>query len=227
MSGRTVDDVEDLLAMLVRESDGFINATEICRRAGTQWCQFIQNKKTDTFIKELAIYLHVSEKSLYDSKAGRYGGTWVHPAIATRLAAGLSSAFSVRVSIWLEDLKKRDSTVASEYIVEISNLEADMSNQIETEVRHRLAISLDGQECVIGKFGEIDLVTSTEVIEIKFIKRWTHALGQALAHAKSIPGKVPRVHFFGHSEDFSPGILDHIKLLYDDFLVEITHEVIA
>jgi hypothetical protein len=214
------------LPMLVRGSDGYINATEICRKAGTKVDHFLGNTKMRLFIKELAKYLQVSEDSLLESKCGRYGGTWVHPAIATRLAAGMSSAFGVRVSIWLETLKNRDSKIADEYLTSILDMVADRSKQVERDVRQRLAVTLGGEECVIGQFGEIDLVTATEVIEIKFVKRWTHALGQVLAHAKSMPGKLPRVHFFGQSEDFLFGILDHIKLLYDDFHVEITHEVV-
>jgi hypothetical protein len=66
--------------------------------------------------------------------------------------------------------------------------------QIEADVRQRLCGTVR-EQCVVGKFGEIDLMTDREVIEIKFVKKWTHD-GTILAHSKSMPDKTPRVHSF-------------------------------
>jgi hypothetical protein len=46
---------------------------------------------------------------------------------------------------------------------------------------------------VVGKFGEIDLMTDREVIEIC---QEMDIRGQVLAHSKSMPDKTPRVLFF-------------------------------
>jgi hypothetical protein len=210
-----------------KDTVAFIDATVICSNAGKKWHKFIMNARIQEFMKELAKSLGVEKTSLWKSTPGRNGRTLVHPAVHTRLVLWISESFHVPVTMWLERTKINDKVIAEEHREAIEKLKPTFSHQYEAEVRERLANEVNGQQCVIGKFGEIDIVTTTEVIEIKWIKKWAHALGQVLAHVKSMPERSPRVHFFGFDEDYTPGILDHIKLLYDDYNITVTHEVVA
>jgi hypothetical protein len=143
------------------------------------------------------------------------------------MAQWISEDFGVKVSMWIDKLKANDPVMSADYTASLEHLVPTFNLQIEADVRKRLALDTDGTQCVIGRFGEIDLVTNDEVIEIKFVKRYSHALGQVLGHSKSLPGKKPRVHFFGTEEDYEDGLLEHIGDLYEDFNVKITYEVIS
>jgi hypothetical protein len=78
------------------------NATEICRKTGTRWITFNGNG---------CVYLSKTSKAYKYQDTLLESKVWtiwwdVGASIATRLAAGMSSAFGVRVaSIWLETLK--------------------------------------------------------------------------------------------------------------------------
>jgi hypothetical protein len=211
----------------IRPSDGFINATKICSSAGVAFKNFLVVGRIKKFLKILQEQMKFdSLDKLYVVTSGRYGGTWAHPAVITRMAQWISEDFGVQVSVWIEQLKAANTTVNEEYETAIEHLVPTKVRQIEADVRQRLAVELCGEQCVVGKFGEIDLMTDREVIEIKFVKKWTHALGQVLAHSKSMPDKTPRVHFFGAVEDYEHGLIQHIKDLYDDFGIVITYEVV-
>ncbi len=67
----------------------------------------------------------------------------------------------------------------------------------EKQIRDRLKLELDGQVEVSTAVGRIDLLTATEVIEIKDISDWKGALGQILAYSAFFPEHNKRIHLFG------------------------------
>jgi hypothetical protein len=211
----------------IRKIDGYVNATRLCNCGGKKYTNFSVNHRTKEYLVYLANHIGIKESELMECNVGRYGGTWVHPLIATRLAIWISEAFAVKVSVWLEAYMRRVPSVRDEYNAELTIIEPCRSDQVEADVRRRLAIELSGEECIIGMFGEVDLVTASEVIEIKNVKRWTHALGQALAHSKSFPDKSPRVHLFGEENQFQDGVLERAVSLCDDHSVRVTHEFVT
>jgi hypothetical protein len=77
--------------------------------------------------------------------------------------------------MWLERTKINDKVIAEEKEA-IENSNQHFHTNTKQKSAERLANEVNGQQCVIGKFGEIDIVTTTEVIEIKWIKKWAHAL---------------------------------------------------
>jgi uncharacterized protein (DUF1015 family) len=81
--------------------------------------------------------------------------------------------------------------------------------QIEADVRQRLKETVR-EQCVVGKFGEIDLMTDREVS--RSVKKWTMYV---LAHSKSMPDKTPRVHSFA-VEDYEHGLIIQHQRSYDD-----------
>ncbi|HEY9749447.1 MAG TPA: hypothetical protein V6C63_12245 [Allocoleopsis sp.] len=46
--------------------------------------------------------------------------------------------------------------------------------------------------------GRVDLLTETEVIEVKHVRQWKQALGQVLCYKIYCPSVTPRVHLYGH-----------------------------
>jgi predicted DNA-binding protein YlxM (UPF0122 family) len=70
-------------------------------------------------------------------------------------------------------------------------------NNIETTIRNRMKEELGGAIEVIIPVGRIDLLTDTEIIEIKEINDWKEALGQVLAYSSFFPQHSKRIHLFG------------------------------
>lgn len=64
----------------------------------------------------------------------------------------------------------------------------------EAYFRDNLASIENGNTEVSCIIGRVDVLTETEVIEIKFYKRWKEALGQVLSYVLFFPDKSPRVH---------------------------------
>lgn len=63
--------------------------------------------------------------------------------------------------------------------------------------RDRLAKQLNGQVEVSTPAGRIDILTDTEVIEIKRASGWKSAIGQIISYGKFYPHHRQRIHLFG------------------------------
>jgi len=66
----------------------------------------------------------------------------------------------------------------------------------ESIIRDNLAMSLDGQTEVYCRAGRIDILTDTEIIEVKEITSWKSAIGQVLAYGIDYPDHTKRIHLF-------------------------------
>lgn len=92
-----------------RSSDGFINATAMCRTAGREWPEYRRLKSTNRFFDALSLDLGIPQAQLAVSNLGSPGGdrrnqgTWVHPQVAIDLAQWLSPEFKIRVTRWVMD----------------------------------------------------------------------------------------------------------------------------
>lgn len=75
------------LSIEMRKSDGYVNATRMCKAAGKRWSNFADNMSTQSFLESLAIQTGQTVSELMQSKhGGSTAGTWVHPQVATKLA---------------------------------------------------------------------------------------------------------------------------------------------
>ncbi|MGE5658871.1 MAG: hypothetical protein ACM37W_19920 [Actinomycetota bacterium] len=68
---------------------------------------------------------------------------------------------------------------------------------IEGKYRDRLAIELNGETEVVTPAGRIDVLTPTEIIEVKDVCGWKQAIGQVLVYGKYYPTHKKRIHLFG------------------------------
>lgn len=81
----------------------------------------------------------------------------------------------------------------------------------EQRVRDRLLAELGGLKEVTTPAGRIDLLTETEVIEVKWLSDWKSALGQVMAYSGFYPKHQKRIHLFSDkpiSVDSIPHILE-------------------
>lgn len=67
----------------------------------------------------------------------------------------------------------------------------------EEVVRDHLQSQIGGLTEVITPVGKIDLLTPTEIIEVKAFKDWKAALGQVLVYSAFYPEHQKRIHLFG------------------------------
>jgi hypothetical protein len=67
----------------------------------------------------------------------------------------------------------------------------------EYQVVKRLQTELGGQTEVVTAIGRIDLLTETEIIEVKQVSDWKAALGQILTYSGFFPEHTKRIHLFG------------------------------
>jgi KilA-N domain len=88
-----------------RASDGYINATAMCKAAGKLFADYDRLGTTKQFMAELEVDMGIPISTLVQSIKGGSGpqGTWVHPHVAINLASWLSAKFAVQVSKWVHD----------------------------------------------------------------------------------------------------------------------------
>jgi len=87
-----------------RESDGYINASDLCKAAGKRWHNYIRNETTGHFVRALEAKTRIRVLGLIQevTTAG-VTAIWVHPKVAIHLAQWLSADFAVQVSEWVYD----------------------------------------------------------------------------------------------------------------------------
>ncbi|BAZ33655.1 hypothetical protein NIES4074_61690 (plasmid) [Cylindrospermum sp. NIES-4074] len=92
----------------------------------------------------------------------------------------------------------------------------------EQQVRNSLKSRLGGQIEVVTAVGRIDLLTESELIEVKAVNSWKEALGQILAYSAFFPEYQKRIHLFGYC---TPDKADLIESTCLEFGVVVSFEV--
>lgn len=82
--------------------------------------------------------------------------------------------------------------------VELSPVERKRK-QKEASVRDALAAAEGGETEITVSSGLIDVLTSSEVIEVKVFNNWKHAIGQARIYYYDYPTKTRRIHLFAEA----------------------------
>jgi len=89
-----------------RFTDGYVNATTMCKVANKRLNDYGRLKETKEFIKELSTVAGIPATALVCTIQGGHPelqGTWVHPQVAINLGQWLSAKFAVKVSQWIFD----------------------------------------------------------------------------------------------------------------------------
>jgi|LakMenE01Jun11ns_1017448.scaffolds.fasta_scaffold9660002_2 hypothetical protein len=171
-------------AISKRESDGWVNLTQMCKANGKLLGHFLALKSTKAYISSMAADTgNVVSKFIEVVKGGdcRLQGSWGHPKIAEKLAA------------WIE--------------VSALNRKGDSFEKFH---QNNLAKMLNGDVEVVTKTGRIDVLTDTEIIEVKDVQAWKSAIGQVLVYQLEFPDRQPRIHLFGKcSQDFKQMVISY------------------
>jgi hypothetical protein len=174
---------------LFRE-DGYINATKLCQDGGKRMNDWSRLDSTKRHLKSLSEELNVPIDKLVEIKKGGHvtkfkQGTWIHPRLGTVLAQWISPTFGLKVSKWVEQWRKTNTENEGEYKESISTITPyDDKVYRERVIRDKLALEYSGEVEVETKFGKIDVLTPTMIIEVKTARSWKHALGQILAYSE-------------------------------------------
>jgi hypothetical protein len=85
---------------------------------------------------------------------------------------------------------------------------------VERQIQHCLWQQLGGETEVETLAGRIDLLTSTEIIEIKRASAWKEAVGQVIVYGHYYPSHDKRIHLFGSAHTSFRSLIDrHCKKL--------------
>ena len=190
--------IEENKHLLVRDCDGYINATALCKVGGKLFGNYHENNQTKAYVQALERTTGISAQVLIQTKKGKNGGTWVHPRVATHLAQWISSEFAVQVTAWISEWRLLSQKNDQEYIRSLQDIKPDDKEYgVEKEIQGRLHAQLGGEIEVCTEFGYIDLLTKNELIEIKEASNWKHGLGQLLAYGVFYKNHRLRLHLFG------------------------------
>lgn len=204
---------------IIRESDGYINATILCKAAVKLFADWYRLESTKELIQCLSLKLNIPIEKLIDIKKGRYGGSWIHPRLGLCLAQWVSIKFMLEVSEWIDEWKNISEINSKKYIFSLENIEPDSNKScVEKDIQFRLHKELGGEMEVHTNFGYIDLLTETELIEIKLGNNWKHGLGQLLAYRKFYLNHKLRLHLFGIEEQ------NDISVWCKEYNVSVTYD---
>ena len=142
----------------------------------------------------------------------------------------LRKAIRLRMELTADEIMRRASISRSAYSNAVGKL-GDLNllpewcgikrkNHPERDVRDRLQLQLGGKVEAYTKFGLIDLLTETELIEIKVANRWKDAIGHILAKSYKYPNHSKRLHLFGSEEP----ILETIEDVCRPWNIRVTFE---
>ena len=96
-----------------RTSDGYVNATAMCKANGKRWKDYRESDRCQHYLDALESVAGISVHALVESRSGGAGGggTWVHPQVAVDLARWISAPFAVWMDGWfLESVQQAHST---------------------------------------------------------------------------------------------------------------------
>jgi hypothetical protein len=142
----------------------------------------------------------------------------------------LQKAIRLRMTLTADEIMDRAGISRSAYSTAVTKLDElgllpewckiQRKNHPERVVRDRLQAQLGGKVEAYTKYGLIDLLTDTELIEIKVVNRWKDAIGHILAKSEKYPNHQKRLHLFGHQEP----VLDNIQEVCDRLGIRVTFE---
>jgi hypothetical protein len=81
--------------------------------------------------------------------------------------------------------------------MEITQPQKLVSRLTEKDVQQQLHAIVGGDMEVVTPVGNIDILTDTELIEVKEAKAWKNAIGQLITYGYYYPNHQKRLHLFG------------------------------
>jgi hypothetical protein len=202
---------------LIRKEDGYINMTELAKSANKRIDNWTRTKQFQDFLRELELEINLPKNKLIITSYGKSGNTYYHPILATYVAQFLSTKFALKVSIWIDEWKKEKNNQEI-YNKELEHLQYNNYLNKEKDIKIKLHKELGGEIEVETEVGYIDLLTDTEIIEIKHGLNWKHAVGQILIYSLVYPKHKKRIHLFDIKKTYV------IELYCKTYNIEVTYD---
>ena len=187
---------------IIIRDDGYINLTQLCKSGGKKFSDWNSCKTSKVFLQVLSKKLQIDIKDLiqYQGGSNKERSTFGHPLVANNIAQWISAEFSVNVSLWIEEWKQNNNNKEI-FDKELNNINGYFKDEKEKEIQLKLQKQLGGEIEVETEGGFIDLLTQTEIIEIKNGKKWKYAVGQILIYSMDYPNHKKRIHLFDIDKD--------------------------
>jgi hypothetical protein len=96
-------------ATIRQRSDGYLNATDMCKATGKLLADYKRLKSTQEYFKAFSLIMGIPIVKIIEVKSGRYGGTWIHPKASVHLAIWCNPEFAVMVTEWTYELLTKGS----------------------------------------------------------------------------------------------------------------------
>jgi hypothetical protein len=91
--------------VIVSRSDGFVDATQLCKAGGKQFKHWYSLESTKQLVLVLKSKVGIPTLDLIEiNKGGNHIGSWIHPDLAIQLAQWISPLFALQVSEWIRTL---------------------------------------------------------------------------------------------------------------------------
>jgi len=208
--------------VILMNSNGYINATKLCASAKKQFVHWMENKQSKALIESVENEIkNVAEEKAFIKITGTSNtlirGTYVHPLLITHIASWCSAEFAVKVSIWLEEWKRINPLNSNRYWNALSNIKP--STKISEEKIYQMNLHKTFPKSKIEvetPAGFIDLLTSTEIIEIKRAINWKNAIGQVISYGFYYPRHKKVIYLFEMKKEF-----DHVKEICRSYNIEL------
>jgi len=121
-------------------SDGYINATQLCKAAGKKFNDYQRIKQTEDYLQALSFNTGIPVLDLINSNVGgNHSGTYVHRKVGYHLSQWLSPSFAVQVSNILDNLfitgkvklgnEKSNIELENIYKEKVNNLQNELDNK--------------------------------------------------------------------------------------------------
>jgi hypothetical protein len=88
-----------------RDSDGYVNATAMCKANGREWFTYARSERTKEYLQALQGSPQICGDLVATITTGPNDqrGTWIHPRLAVDLARWISAPFAVWMDGWFLD----------------------------------------------------------------------------------------------------------------------------
>jgi hypothetical protein len=206
---------------MIRE-DGYINATYLCKSGGKEYSGWHRNGNSKKLIEKIYEKTKIDiniliQKSDISGVNNENRSTWVHPTIGLHIAQWISTEFFLQTVEWINEWKSMNEN-NEKYKKAIENIKPDEEKeQVEKIIQLYYKNKIGGEIEVETPFGNIDLLTDTQIIEIKIASQWKHALGQILSYSEFYPLHEKWIYLF----DMNHLSFDQIQIFLKKFNVKL------
>ena len=187
--------------VIMMKKNSYINATKLCDEHKKLFKNWSRNMQNEELINEVKKEINYSKLSTTED---------IDPIITIK---GGNKKLQIVTGTYVHPLLMPDI---------IKWIQIPRSKQLEYDVQQKLNKKFNGECEVPTELGIIDILTDTQIIEIKNFKDWKSALGQILIYSTFYPEHKKCIHLFKTRNDKI--LLKKIEDVYKKYDVHLTYE---